>query len=421
MASIRERKGEKGTTYQVLYRHNGTQRSEAVGADREYAEWLVALIERIGVERAIAEHKRRTGIIADASETATVHQYLHHHIERLTGVTKGTKKTYRIMAEQIAKYKLGSLPINAVIKQDVEDWVKEQESEKNPPAPKTIRNRQGLLFAAFARAVDDGVLVKNPAKAVKITRKERKQMVFLTPTEFNDALLPIISPHYQPFFMLLFGTGLRFGEAIALRPQDFNLATHPPTLTVSRAWQHGGGWGPPKTERANRTISIPTAVVDAVRPLVTRAKTNELVFTNNRGARISENTMWENWERWRKLANDADRCAERSVKPLGKIPRMHDLRHSHASHMLSTGMNMFDLQHRLGHESIKTTADRYGHLMPEAQIQALKAANLAFEPESAAVAGEVDDTALIEQKAQEMAQKMIAEMMASFMPKQVGS
>ena len=59
-------------------------------------------------------------------------------------------------------------------------------------------------------------------------------------------------------------------------------------------------------------------------------------------------------------------------------PRIHDLRHSHASILLGAGVPIHVVQVRLGHESIKTTVDTYGHLLPDAQAMAANAASVAF-------------------------------------------
>ncbi|MBU1250843.1 MAG: tyrosine-type recombinase/integrase [Actinobacteria bacterium] len=64
--------------------------------------------------------------------------------------------------------------------------------------------------------------------------------------------------------------------------------------------------------------------------------------------------------------------------PLGKWPRVHDLRHSHASWMLEQGLSFHVLQYRLGHESIATTVDRYGHLPPTSQGEARQALDRAM-------------------------------------------
>uniref|UniRef100_UPI0035632836 tyrosine-type recombinase/integrase n=1 Tax=Actinotalea sp. TaxID=1872145 RepID=UPI0035632836 len=66
-------------------------------------------------------------------------------------------------------------------------------------------------------------------------------------------------------------------------------------------------------------------------------------------------------------ANDAEACAAAGLTPIGKRPRVHDCRHSHASWLIAQGRPLPYIQRRLGHEKITTTVGTYGHLMPDAQ------------------------------------------------------
>ena len=372
MASIRERVRGDVTTYTVQFRHEGKQRGPTF-ATRAKAEQLVALIEAGGTARAVQEIERQNATRARAKVKPTVAQMLAKHTRTLTGITEGTRGTYEMMTRQFADSPLGGLAVDIVSRDDVVAWVREQ--EKSGASAKTIKNKQTFLSTAFKRAVLDGEITRNPAEAVRITRTERREMTFLTPVEFQ-VLLERVTVYYRPFVAFLYGTGMRFGEAIALRVQDVHLDDAPPTVTVARAWKMGGGYGPPKTSRGRRTISLPTYAVDAVRTASKGKAPGELVFTNKRGERIDRHTMYGNWLTW----IDEERAAKRGEPLLGKRPRLHDIRHSHASWMLAQGYDLHSLARRLGHESIQTTSDTYGHLLPEAQIQAVRAANLALAP-----------------------------------------
>lgn len=376
MATIRERVNGGRTTFTVQFRHEGKQRGPTYGT-RAKAEQLLAMIEASGTQRAVDEIERQNVERKKAALSPTVTQMLERHVKTITGVTDGTRSTYEMITRQIAATPLGKLPIDRVTRDDVAAWIREQ--EESEASSKTIKNRQGLLSAAFKRAMLDDQITKNPAVAVRIARTERREMTFLTPDEFQ-ILLNRIPTYYQPFITFLYGTGLRFGEAIALRIQDVHLDDSPPTLTVSRAWKMGGGYGPPKTARGRRTISLPTYAVDAVRTAAGDRGPAELVFVNQRGERIDRHTMYGNWLTWiddtKKGPPGEGRVPRLPV--IGKRPRIHDLRHSHASWMLARGFNLHSLAQRLGHESIQTTSDTYGHLLPEAQIQAVRAANLAL-------------------------------------------
>lgn len=70
-----------------------------------------------------------------------------------------------------------------------------------------------------------------------------------------------------------------------------------------------------------------------------------------------------------RTANDTARCKEAGRLPIGKTPRIHDLRHTHASWLIAAGAPLPDVQARRGHENITTTVDTYGHLLPDAHIR----------------------------------------------------
>src|SRR5690606_8290571 len=136
-------------------------------------------------------------------------------------------------------------------------------------AAKSIKNRHGFLSAMFQNAVDDGIIDANPCAKTKLPDSERREMVFLSPDEFT-VLLSYIPERHQPLVLLLAVTGMRWGEATALRPGDFDLGAR--RVRVSRAWKSSvkRGWyiGPPKTSRSKRTITLPEDAIPVLEPLV---------------------------------------------------------------------------------------------------------------------------------------------------------
>lgn len=372
MASIRTRTGRRGTTHAVLFREHGRQTSETFD-DLPSAQQFKDMLERMGVAAARRVLDAREGI-TPTHRTPTVAEQVAHHVDSLSGINAGTLAGYRTIARQIADTALGPMPIDCVTRTDVAAWIRAQES--SGASSKTIRNRQSLLSAAFTRAVEDEVIARNPAHRARIARTERREMTFLSPAEVL-ILLERATPHYRPLIVTLFGTGLRFGEATALQVRHVHLDDAPPTLTVARAWKKDGTAGPPKTKKGRRTISLPPEVAAVLWPLVDGRGPDELVFTNMAGRRILQASFHDLWQGW--IADEGWDLETRTriprVPALRKRPRPHDLRHSHASHMIGRGISVFDLQHRLGHESIQTTADVYGHLLPEAQITAARAAS----------------------------------------------
>jgi integrase len=223
-------------------------------------------------------------------------------------------------------------------------------------AAKTAANKHGFLAGALNAAVRAKHLSANPCDGNRMRRDTPSEMVFLTHEEF--ALLhSCVSEHWQPLVEFLVASGARFGEATALKPGDINLAEG--TVDIRRAWRYvvGEGFqlGPPKTKRSVRTIDV------AGTTLAKLNLTGEWVFTNSgrstnggpddpvRGPNFYTNV----WVPALLRAKEAG---------LTKKPRVHDLRHTNASWLIQAGVPLTVVQRHLGHESIQTTSDRYGHL-----------------------------------------------------------
>jgi len=213
----------------------------------------------------------------------------------------------------------------------------------------------------------------------------RDEMTVLTRAEFA-LLLSKVAGFYQPLVLTLVATGLRWGEATALTAGDVDLAARPPTLRVTKAWKRDADrhWyvGPPKTKRARRTVSLPDELVDVLLPLVAAKAPDELLFTNTVGKQLSSSRFWTTT--WTPALDAAckptlaDGSADPDAPRLTKRPRVHDLRHTHASWMIAAGTDLFVLQRRLGHESITTTTETYAHLLPDQQRAAAAAAGRAL-------------------------------------------
>lgn len=144
---------------------------------------------------------------------------------------------------------------------------------------------------------------------------------------------------------------------MALRPSDVNRTDS--TVRIARAWKQDGTrytMGPPKTQKSNRTINVPEAVLDGL------DYSHEWLFTTTKGQPIRLSSWRTNvWNKSRARAQATDpQNANKAV--LTKSPTPHDLRHTCASWMIQAGVPLPVIQAHLGHESITTTVDRYGHL-----------------------------------------------------------
>lgn len=342
--------------YNVYYRRGGRgSKQESLTFTRKRdAEKARDLLNALGPDEALARIYGKAALTGDAP---TVDEWLTKHIDDLTGVTDRTRADYRSLAQRHITPTLGPLDVDEVTAADVSRWANQLEQVVSA---KTIANLRALLSAAFGYAVDEGLRQDNPMRRLRRTRAgehERDEMVCLTPQEFTH-LRSLLPEHWRPFATFLVGTGLRFGEAVALEVRDADLLAETPSVSVTKAWRRtdkGFEVGPPKSRKSRRTVSLSDDVVDALMPLVTRPG-DELLFTNTNGNRVLHANFWNRV--WKPTV-------DQFATATGKKPRPHDLRHSHASWLIAKGVHLEVIRDRLGHENISTTSGVYSHLMPD--------------------------------------------------------
>lgn len=388
MAWIRKTsRKDGGTTYYVVWREPGATKESTltIRDDLQAAEMNVRLLEANGNSYAAAERATEHAKIGGLS----VKDHMLKHIDMLTNAGPGTINRYKNAVRDHFSGDLGKIPVAAVEYSDIVLWLKYmggKESPKNPGkkySAKTIANHHGLLSAAMGTAVKLRLRADNPCNGVSLPKDDatEEKMHFLT-AEQSMAIVNELKEPYSSLVLLLRGTGLRFGEATALQAKDFSLKAKPPTLRVNRAWKDDGKGGfyvgDPKTKKSRRTVSLPPSLVKVISPLIAvAAKDGGLVFREESAGPIRQSKMFNYWKRalnrleWSRVT--------------GERPRIHDMRHTHASLMLGAGMPIYSLSRRLGHEAIATTIDRYSHLTPDAHFQGADIAESALSVEAVAV------------------------------------
>lgn len=244
---------------------------------------------------------------------------------------------------------------------------------------KTKANYHGLLYGVFNYAVEQGHLAANPCARTAPKRSRIRQsqadLRFLTEAEF--ATVARVVGAEADLLRVAVGTGLRFGELTALWVSDIDLAHR--TIRVNKAWKRDGvddqqeipGWlrkslrpkhvmrghylGSPKTSRSRRTVTVSEEVAAVLARLVEGRAHDDFVFTTPTGRPLHGADFYERV--WYPLMN---RLPAAGVAPF----RFHDLRHTHVAWLVAGGAPLPHIQARLGHESITTTIDTYGHLLP---------------------------------------------------------
>lgn len=373
MASIRARKrASGGTTYQVQFRVDGQMSGEGF-ATIEAAQAFGNMVDRVGGEaaRKIRNSRDKAGV-SEMTLNDWADRYLTKSNGMVGGITERTLADYRKIAHRSFLKILGERPISEIDADHIGQWIAWQESQRaqksgNLIAAKTIRNYQGLLSTILAAAVERGHLTRNWAKGAAITDGEPREPVFLSHREFGT-LLRFIPEYYRPLTLFLVMTGARWSEATAIEWQDISYDAAPVTLRINKAWKMGDDGvsriGRPKTKKSRRTISLDAETVEA---LGTPAAPDRRVFVGMLGAdRIWYGRYRESiFQRAVVAARDPEKCAALGLQSITKSPKIHDLRHTHASWLIAKNVPLPVIQHRLGHESITTTIDVYGHLAPE--------------------------------------------------------
>jgi integrase len=229
-------------------------------------------------------------------------------------------------------------------------------------SPKSVLNVMVVLKEMLKHAVQWGYLDANPAQYAERPRGEEQEMEILTPPEIRR-LLDAADEPARTLLLCAVLTGMRRGELLGLRWEDVDLEGH--RIYVRRAlWR--GKFVTPKSRRSRRAIDVAPTLRSALTRLSSRFN-GGLVFCSGDGKPIDpDNFVHRVWARVLRRAE------------LRRI-RFHDLRHTYTSLLIAQGAHPKYIQAQLGHASIQTTLDRYGHLMPDAHAaEARKLDRLVF-------------------------------------------
>lgn len=359
VASISTRVKKDGSkTFMVRWRDPGTHASQGLTvASHVEAETLKRLLDANGQSFEIAQ----SALLSNEARVPTVAEVVQEHIDLLIRPSSGTVKTYQVMLDRHVRDVIGHIPVDKLDYRHLNHWVKSM--VKKGKAPKTIHNVHGLISAAMNTAEMLQYIQRNPCRGVQLPNvdKAEDEAMFLTHAEFN-MILEAMGERYKILTNFLVMTGTRFGEATALKVADVDLLSKPPTVRVNKAWKRDGQSqfyiGATKTGAGKRTIGLNPALVDLLIPLVASRSGDELLFATPKGEQIIHRLYWHFY--WVPAVKAA------RVRGLKKSPRIHDLRHTHASWLIQDGVSLFTISRRLGHASTRTTEQVYGHLMPEA-------------------------------------------------------
>jgi integrase len=280
------------------------------------------------------------------------------------GLKPSTLKDYReVTRNHLAPFFSG--PLEDITPDVVQSYVAEK--IRAGYSPRTVSKTLAVLKSMMKKAEAWGYVQQNPTRFVELPQAPHREMDYLRPDEVAR-LLDAASPEYRALFAMAVLTGARQGELLALRWSDYDQARG--VIYIRRSYHPEYGFSSPKSKRGVRAVPISPLLaeeLEAHRP--TGQKPSDLIYRNRAGKPVNFSNM---------IAREFHPALERAG--LRRV-RFHDLRHTYAALMISLNCNPKVLQERMGHASITTTLDRYGHLLPsvdqgiESRIDALIADN----------------------------------------------
>lgn len=390
MASVEERANARGTSWRVVWWEDGRRQQMTFDNARGAARFRM-LVEGSGNRWPAGwTRPRKAGPVTREDGRLTFEKWARRAIANRSRASERTRADYLRDLDRHFKL-LAARPLDELDDDDVTDWLRDRAAADL--APKTIRNLHGFASSLYVDAMRQRPpLAEHNPFADRLpdhATVRTEEMVFLTAQEFA-LVLSHVREEYRPLIRLLAGTGLRFGEATALRVSDLDLLGRRRTLTVTKAWKRidSAEWvvGEPKTRRSRRTLSLSSELVLMLAEQVAGKRGADLVFSGPHGLRLPHTEVYKRG--WAPAVARARVCDvhyepqrdKRGNRPrlpdpcdclgtLEKVPRIHDLRHSHASWLIADGVPMAAISRRLGHSSITITIDRYGHLDPSLDMQ----------------------------------------------------
>lgn len=280
-----------------------------------------------------------------------VQLYMEDCKSRLKPTTYANKE-YVIDLKVLPYFK--DMPINTIEPATVRKWQNELLTHENNYSQTYLKTVNNQLSAIFNFAMKYYKLPSNPARiAGSMGKKNAESMLFWTSAEFNK-FIPYVSdkPISKAVFEVLFWTGIRSGELLALTLNDFDLNTQ--TLSINKNYARHDNENlilDPKTPKSKRIITMPKFLCDIVQNYASK------LYDYEPTERLFPVTKYY-------LHHEMDRgCKKSGVKRI----RIHDLRHSHASLLIEEGFSPLLISERLGHENVETTLQTYSHLYPNKQ------------------------------------------------------
>ena len=289
----------------------------------------------------------------------TLAGYLDATLRAADDLRESTRYHYALMARKHIAPLIGHLPLTQVTSADVREVLATMREAGYSSSYRSIA--RNVLARTCALAVSEGLLPQNPLAAVPILKQPARPEVMPLDVREVEALADAILPRYRAAVLVMAYAGLRVGEVGALSTQNLNLLRQ--ELRVVSGVSRAGGRlliGPPKTAAGRRTVPLPQFLARELREHIDAfglAPDGRVFHTPH----VNQHT-----DEFGLLHASSLHKPFKAARELVGLPHVHPhtLRHSYAAFLIREGAHEKVLQVLMGHTSIKTTMDLYGHLLP---------------------------------------------------------
>jgi integrase len=306
----------------------------------------------------------------------TVQEHFNQWLDSYVTVSLAptTDETYRFIIMKHILPTLGNVILTELQPQTVQKLYAEK--LKSGLSPATVIKIHNILHKGFESAVKTGLIIRNPLDLVERPKEQQPEIKTMSVADIH-LLLDYANAHspYYPLYYTVIFTGLRRGEDLAIKWKDVDLLSLKIQINHSLSYLDKPRNGSriylkrPKTKKSRRYISITPSNAEVLRehfqkqnekrkslglPLL---QDNDYVFCGVDGKPYLPNSITHAWIQLTR------RCGLPGI-------RLHDCRHTYATHLMANNVHPSIVANQLGHASVRTTLDRYSHVSPALQATA---------------------------------------------------
>jgi len=351
---VKERPKGSGVWW-IFIDHKGKRKAKKIGKDKRAA---LEVAKKIEAKLALGDFG-----FEEPSPVPTFEEYSQVFLDGYSKLNhkKSTTDSYKCILEVHILPVFGKKRLDEITRKDIKDFI--YEKQKADFSANTVRVIRAYMSAILRQAVDDEIIVNNPATQTGRYINKKKSMEEINPFSQEEVSLfekaiQVHIPRYYPLLLCALRTGMREGELIALKPGDIDFNGN--FIEVKRN-RYRDQITLPKSGKIRR-VDMSKQLAETLRAYLLNRKKEALqkgwkeppewLFCNENGGMIDPSHL-----RKRIFYRCLEKAGLRHI-------RFHDLRHTYATLRIAAGHNIADVSKQLGHHSIKITVDTYYHWMP---------------------------------------------------------